>query len=96
MRSAMCHRTAGGTEGAAGRAEDQTGDPVRVSTPHQLGNRAAHRVADGHERGEFQGICEGDDVVATVLEVEGPSGSDSPAVAAMVSATTRKCRASSA
>ncbi len=71
-------------EVAAGGAQDEAVDPVGVAVPDQLGDRAAHRVADDDERAQPEHVSEGDDVVGTVLQAKAPAGADAAAVAAVV------------
>ena len=58
------------------RAQHQAVDPFAVAVPHQLGDRAAHRVADGDEPVDAERVGDGDHVVGEVLETERPLAAD--------------------
>ena len=57
-------------ERGAGGAQHEPGDDVRVASPQELGDRAAHRVPDRDALGDAQLAEERGDVVSTVLEPE--------------------------
>ena len=58
------------TERATRRAQHETGDDVAVAPPEQLGDRPAHRVADGDHRADAEHVDERGDVVGAVGEAE--------------------------
>ena len=62
-------------------AQDETVDSVGVAPPHQLGDRAAHRIADRHERVEVEHVGQGCDVVGAVFQPESPMRADASTVA---------------
>ena len=59
-------------------------DPLGMAAPHQMGDRAAHRVADSHERVDVQHAGERGHVIGAVLEPETAAGPDAAAVAPVI------------
>ena len=55
-----------------------------MAAPHELGDRAAHRVADGDDPIEPEGGGQRGDVVRALLEPERLGGADAAPVAAVV------------
>ena len=66
------------------RAQHQPGDALAVALPDQLGDRPAHRVADGDERVDAEHVAHGDGVVGAVLQAERLARPDAATVAAVV------------
>ena len=66
------------------RAQHESTHPVRVATPHQLGDRAAHRVADHDRPAHAEHVHQGRCIIGAVLEGEGVVSADPPSVPAMV------------
>lgn len=65
-------------------AQDETVDPFRVAPPQQLGDRAAHRVADGDESVDSQSIGDEHGVVGAVFQSKPLLRSKTGAVTSMV------------
>jgi hypothetical protein len=66
------------------RRQHEAADGLRVTAPQQLGDGAAHRVADGDGRGGFDDGEQLGDVVGAILEPEPAPTADAVAVAAVV------------
>ena len=66
------------------RAEHQAVDPFAVPVPHQLGDRATHRVADRDEPVDPERVGDGDDVVGDVVETERSLAADPASVTPVV------------
>ena len=58
-------------------AQDETRHDVRMAAPQELGDRAAHRVADRDHRTDTQLRHERRDVVSAVGEAEAARAADS-------------------
>ena len=71
-------------ETGARRAEHETRGPVRMTSPEQLGHRAAHRVADRDHALHAQVIGQRRRVVGAVLQLEGADPSNPPAMAPVI------------
>ena len=52
------------------RGEHQSAHPIPVATPHQLGDRAAHRVTDDDRSAHAEHVHQGHCIVGAVLEGE--------------------------
>ena len=71
-------------EAVGGGAQDEAGGAITVAVPHELGDRAAHRVADHDGPIDAQRVEGGDGVVGAVSETDGAIGADPAAVAAVI------------
>lgn len=67
-----------------GGAQHETVDPLGMATPHQLGDRAAHRVADGDESVDSQCVSDQHSIVGTILQPKPLFGAQTGSVTSMV------------
>ena len=80
-QQALAHRAG---ERGARRAQHEPVDELAVALPDELGDRAAHRVADRHEPVDVQLAGQRGDVVGAVLEAERLDRAQATAVAAVI------------
>ena len=73
-----------GVEVRAGSRQDQPAHVVRMAPPQQLGDGAAHRVAEGDDGSRVQGFDHRRHVVGAVLEAECSPAADAQPVTAVV------------
>jgi hypothetical protein len=76
--------TAPAGEPGAGGAQHEPVDQFTVAPPHELGDRATHRVADRHEAVDAELAGQRGDVVGTVLEPERLDRAQAAAMTAVV------------
>ncbi len=77
-------------EVAGRRAKHEAGDTIRMSLPNQLGDRSAHRVADGHESIEIECVSQRSHVVGAVGEPEVLANRDSSPMSSVVDCNQSK------
>jgi len=72
------------SESTGSRTQDQSVDPPTMAVPEQLRNRAAHRVSNGQNAIDLEGLDERRDVIRTIGEREWRADTHASTMATMV------------